>query len=147
MSIEFKLEYSWSVAPAALYAALAEPQEHKSWVPGLDESMFTSGAGAVGSLLEQTRSIDGTPSTEVFEVIVAAPGQSYATRLVSGEDKDAQTEYHFVYDLESDGEKTHLTVACRLESQGPTWTQSLVLSMLRGRLQTDLAALEKHLTR
>lgn len=123
-------------SPDRVFELLTEPSERERWVVGLRRSTCESTRVAEGSVLKETRLVDGREIEVVLEVTSYVPGQHFAYRA---EIDGVPIEMSYRLAAHLSGQRCRVDYACSAQFSG-TWAkliEPLLGASLLSRIEDD----------
>lgn len=149
MPLTFQVREPFPQPPAAVFAALTDPEGWGAWMPGF-VGVQREGAGPLrpGDTWRETRRMYGREATEHFEVLAVEPPARLSLRVDGRKGSTGRGEYRFEYRLAPTGGGTEVTLDGRADGMG--WVGRLLGPLMVGTFRkacrADLAALRAHLS-
>ena len=149
MSIQFTLHRTLPAPPARVFAALAEPDGLRAWMPNLVRIEPVGGvASGVGARFRETRRMFGREASEEFQVTAHEPPSRLGLRVDGSQGSSGSGVYDFEYRLAPAGEgetRLELDASITGTSRVMRWLGWLLGGMYRKMIDKDLDALARHL--
>jgi uncharacterized protein YndB with AHSA1/START domain len=110
----FRLDVDITSPPRKVFAFIAEPRNMPQWYEAVDRvTQTTAGPHRIGARYDVTRSLPGGQVHNDVEITEHDPN-----RLVTLESRPGPTPFRYRYELQPNGQETHLTLEGRISSAG-----------------------------
>ena len=110
----FRLAVDITSPPSEVFTFIAEPRNMPQWYEAVDHvTQTTAGPHGIGSMYDVTRSLPGGQVHNDVEITEHNPN-----RLVTLESRAGPTPFRYRYELQPNGQGTHLTLEARISSAG-----------------------------
>src|SRR6187397_2278429 len=105
----FRLAVDITSPPSEVFTFIAEPRNMPQWYEAVDHvTQTTAGPHGIGSMYDVTRSLPGGQVHNDVEITEHNPN-----RLVTLESRAGPTPFRYRYELQPNGQGTHLTLEAR----------------------------------